>query len=142
MCISFHCKGFSWLNKMTRIQVSYGILWKYLCILCLCLCIKDNHRKNLQVSNCAKDCQYWTKQSHEKSKTTLFNFLKPMVKAWSIATPLLTKLGRCPGSAQRQYCKTDTTLRGASFFTPIFCLISIDSGLDITGEKICLMWWL
>ena len=42
----------------------------------------------------------------------------------SKATSLLTKLGRCPGSAQRQYCRTDTTLRGASFFPPIFLILS------------------
>ena len=40
-----------------RVQVNDGMLWKYFCINYLCLRIKDNHRKNLQASNYAKECQ-------------------------------------------------------------------------------------
>ena len=40
-----------------RVQVNDGMLWKYFCINYLCLRIKDNHGKNLQASNYAKECQ-------------------------------------------------------------------------------------
>ena len=41
----------------TRVEVSDGMLWKYLCIKDLCLHVKDNYRKNLQAGNCAKERQ-------------------------------------------------------------------------------------
>ena len=61
MCVFFHRKGFSWLNKRkecnARVQVSDGILWKCFRIKDLCLCVKENYKNNLQASNCAKMCE-------------------------------------------------------------------------------------
>ena len=37
-----------------RVQVSDGKLSRYYCT--KGFCVKDNHRKNLQASNCAKEC--------------------------------------------------------------------------------------
>ena len=58
-----------------RIQVSNGTLWKYFCIKVICFCVKDNHRNNLQASNCGKEYQL-TGKSYKKQKTTLTSFLK------------------------------------------------------------------
>ena len=57
------------------------MLLKYFCIKDLCLRVKDNHRKNLQASNCAKECQLnWGKS--RQIMTNLSNILKePTVKA-------------------------------------------------------------
>ena len=48
-----------------RIQVSDGVLWKYFCIKELYLRVKENHRKNLHASNCAK------RVSIKSGKTTI-----------------------------------------------------------------------
>ena len=61
VCISFQRKSFSWMNKTikfnARDQVSDGMLQKYICIKYLYLRVKENHKKNLQAGNCAKECQ-------------------------------------------------------------------------------------
>ena len=62
--ISFHRNCF-WLNKNkcnAWVQVSDGMLRKYLCIKYLlikyfCRHVIGNHRRNLQGGNCAKECQ-------------------------------------------------------------------------------------
>ena len=79
-------------------------------------CIKDNHIKNLQDSNCAKNCQ-WNRAKPPKVKDNNYNFLKPTVKARSIATFVLTSLGNRSYSAQGQILsESDTTLRGVTFY--------------------------
>ena len=59
VCVSFHRRGFSWLNKtinvMPEVQVSDGMLQKYFCVKYLCRHVLDNHNRNLQVVNCAKE---------------------------------------------------------------------------------------
>ena len=54
----------------TGVQVSDCKLWKYFCIKELCVRVKDNHRKNLQASNCAKEYQLnWGKSRQVKDKS-------------------------------------------------------------------------
>ena len=59
--ISFHRKDFSWMNKtinvVSQVQASDGMLRKYFCVKYLCRHVIDNHSRNLQASNCAKECQ-------------------------------------------------------------------------------------
>ena len=40
-----------------RVQVRDGMVWNFFCIKDLCLRVKDNHRKNLQAGNSAKECK-------------------------------------------------------------------------------------
>ena len=89
---------------------------KYFYIKYLCFCIKDNHRKNLSTSNCASECQLNSAKPREV-KDNFYNFLESVVKARSIATFLLTKLGSRSDSAQGQILsETDTTPRGVTFY--------------------------
>ena len=59
--ISFHRKGFSWLNKtlnvVPEVQVRDYMLRKYFCVKYFCRQIIDNHSRDLQANNCANDCQ-------------------------------------------------------------------------------------
>ena len=62
--ISFHCKRLltQQNNKCnSRVQIGDCIMWKYFCVTGLCLRVKDHrksvHRKSVQSSNCAKECQ-------------------------------------------------------------------------------------
>ena len=54
--MSFHRKGFS-CSSNARVQVRDDMLRKYFCLKYLCLYFKDDHRKNLQADNCAKEYQ-------------------------------------------------------------------------------------
>ena len=70
--IFFHQKG-SWLNK-TKVLSEFKstmVCWrKCICMKYLFWHIKDNHRKNLQASNCAKECQWnWAKPPEVKDNT-------------------------------------------------------------------------
>ena len=59
--IFFYRKGLSLLNKainvVPRVQVSDGTLTKYFRVKYLCRHVIGNYSRNLQASNCAKDCQ-------------------------------------------------------------------------------------
>ena len=58
--ISFHRKGYSWLNKAINVVPEFksamdGMLWKYFCI--KDLRVKDIHKNNLQAGSCANECK-------------------------------------------------------------------------------------
>ena len=142
VCISFHRKGFSWLNKTINVMPEFrsavvcwgnnsvstvirngksgksaflSVFYEY-GIKYLCRCLVDNHCRDLQSGNCAKECQL-NRRSHEKQKITLINFLKTNGKSRSIAAFLLTNLGNRSDAAQGQillnchYTKKDTLTR-------------------------------
>ena len=118
VCLSdfFQNRGFYWQNKtINAVQVSNGMLQKYFCIKVLCLWIKDIHRKNLQAGNCAKECQInWEKPWEVKDNS--HKLLKKQRKKVQSIDFFLTNLGRCPYSAQRHCCRTDTTPRRGRFY--------------------------
>ena len=92
------------------------MLWKYFCIKDNSLVIEEKHRKNLQAGNCVKECELIQAKPQEVKDNSYKLSKKTIVKVRSIATFLLTHLGSHPESAQRQYCRTGTTLRGFIFF--------------------------
>ena len=112
--IYFHRKGFSWRNKTINVMPEIRpamLCWANIsCVKNLCRHVIDNHNRDLQVSNCAKDCRLNRAEPREV-KDNSSNFLKPTVKARSIAIFLLTNLGNRSASAQGQIlanCNTPT----------------------------------
>ena len=102
-------------NKSTvKVQVTNGMLKKE-GIKHLYFRVKDNHRKNLQASNCPEECQ-WNRTKPQEVKDTAYNFIKPTVKGRNIGTFFLTNLGNHSDSTQGQILsETDTTPRGVTF---------------------------
>ena len=85
-------------KRDVRVKVSNRIFRiKY-----LCCHVKDNHSRNLQAANCAKECQLnQAKRQKIKDKSYVLS-KKPTVKARSIATFLFTNLESRPNSAHGQ----------------------------------------
>ena len=85
------------------------MLEKFFCANYLCCHIVDNHGRSLQASNCAKECQLsWVKPREVKDNSLKLS-QKPMVKARSIATFLLTNLGSRSAAVQGQILANLTT---------------------------------
>ena len=139
MFISFLRKGFYWLSK----AISDGMLRKFFCIKYLCCHVIDNYSRNLQTGNCANECQINQAKPRKVKDNSYKLSKKPMVKVRSIATFLLTNLGSRSEAAQGQTLSNcHYTERGDFNYRRTFqsYLISIDSGLDITVEKIRWTW--
>ena len=62
-------------NCYAKDQVSNTVLRKYFCVKNLCRHIIDNHSRDLQASNCAKDCQLNRAEPREV-KDNFWKFLK------------------------------------------------------------------
>ena len=59
VCVSSHCKGFSWLNKTNVMPVFRSAmlcLGDQFCAKYLFCHVIDNHGRDLQASNCVKQC--------------------------------------------------------------------------------------
>ena len=115
------------------------MLRKFFYIKCLCRHVIDNYSRNLQTGNCANECQLNQAKQRKVKDNSYKLSKKPMVKVRSIATFLLTNLGSRSEAAQGQILSNcHYTERGDFNYRRTFqsYLISIDSGLDITVEKI------
>ena len=65
------------------------VCWGNISVSTFCLLFKDDHRKKLQASNCAEECQL--NPAKPQVKDNFYNFLKPTVKARSITNFILTQ---------------------------------------------------
>ena len=84
---------------MPEVQVSDGMLRKYFRVKCLCRHVIDNHSRNLQAGNCAKECQLNHAKPQEIKDNSYILSKKPTVKARSIATLFFANLGSRPNPA-------------------------------------------
>ena len=90
------------------------MLRKYLCVKNLCCHVIDSHNRHLQVSNCAKECQFNQAEPPEVKDNSYKLGKKPMVKVQRMATFLLTNLESCSScSTKANIAKLHYTKRGA-----------------------------
>ena len=111
VCISFHRKGFSWLNKTNVMPEIRPVImcWGNNSVKYLRRHVIDNHSMDLQASNCAR-VSIKPERATKNKRQLLKLFKRTTVKAPSIATFLLTNLGSRSATAQRP---TDTKRRVA-----------------------------
>ena len=113
------------------------MLRKYFCIKNLCRHVIENRTRNLRASKRAKECQLNRAKSQEVKDNPYKLSKKLTVKAPSIATFLVTNRGSRSDAAQRQiFSNCHYTEKGALTREGLYSLVSIDSDLDITVEKI------
>ena len=84
---------------MPEVQVSDGMLRKYFRVKYLCRHVIDNHSRNLQAGNCAKECQLNHAKPQEIKDNSYILSKTPTVKARSIATLFFANLGSRPNPA-------------------------------------------